>query len=111
MKKNWPRQPQQHSTSDTDVPSPLNKEVEREHWVGAQDITDHTTEANRATRKLEQTASHMETDALLTKEVITDTFSQAEAVKEEIAEIRKRVKESKLVRTKYVFVKTWRRRT
>ena len=64
----------------------MKKEAEREHWTEAQDIADHSTEANLATRKLGQTTSHMETDAFLKQEVITNTLSQAEAVKEEIAE-------------------------
>ena len=111
MKKNLHSQ-QQHSTSGTDVLSPLKKEAEREHWAETQDTTGHSTEANLATRKLEQTTSHMETDALLKEEVVMDTFSQAEAVKEEIAETNTKVIDRiQWVRTKSVLVKTWRRRT
>ena len=51
------------------------------------DATDHSTEADLATRKLWQTISNMCVDAHLgNKEVSTNTVSQAEAVKEEIAE-------------------------
>ena len=43
------QQQQQHSSSCTDVRSLVKTMVVKEHWAGAQDKTDHSTEANLAT--------------------------------------------------------------
>ena len=87
LKKKWHSQ-QQHSTSSTDEPGPWKLGTKkREDESGAQDVTDHSTEADLATRKLGHTTSNMDVDTHLgNREVSTSTFLQSEAVKEEIAE-------------------------
>ena len=57
--------------------------VVKEHWAGAQDGSELSTEVRTSPEKLGQNASDMETDAFLKKEEITDTISQTEAVKQE----------------------------
>ena len=57
--------------------------VVKEHWTGVQDNSERASEVRTTSRKLEQIASDMETDAVLTKEDITDMVSQIEPVKEE----------------------------
>ena len=88
LKKNWQSQQQeQHSTSSTDAPSLWKQGTNRENQAGAQDVMDHSTEADVATRKLEHTTSNTDVDTHLgNKEVSTNAFSESEAVKEEIAE-------------------------
>ena len=65
LKKNWHGQQQQHSTSDTHVPSLWKQGTKREDETGAQDVSDHSTEADVAHRKLEHTSSNMDVDAQL----------------------------------------------
>ena len=65
-KKNWQSQ-QQHSSSCTDVPSLVKTVVEKEHWAGAQDGSELSTEVRICSGKLGQIASHMETDTVLKK--------------------------------------------
>ena len=61
--------------------------VKRSTVLEAQGSSEPSTGGESSHRKLGgQTTSDMETDALVKKEVITDTFSQADAAKEEIAE-------------------------
>ena len=87
LKKNWQSQQQQHSTSRTDVPSPWKLGTKREDQVGAQDVTDHSTEADLATRKLGHITSNMDVDTHRSnKEVSTKTLLQSEAVKEELTD-------------------------
>ena len=113
LKKNWQSQQQQHSISDTDVRSLCKQDTKRERQAGAQDVRDHSTEADLAHRKLDHTTSNMDVDTHLgNKEVSTNALLKREAVKEETTETdTKKMKESKLVRTKIVFAKIWRRRT
>ena len=83
LEKHWhSQQQQQHYTSGTDVPSSLKKEAESEHRAGAQDITDHFTEANLVSRNWGRLLLIWKR-LLLSKRRCSDTFSQAEAVKEE----------------------------
>ena len=102
LKKNWYSQQQQHSTSGTDAASPWKGEAEREDRAGAQDVTDHSTGADLATKKVEQTACNVDVDTHLSnKEVSTNPFSQAEAVKEEIEEtITKEIRRFEMVSNK-----------
>ena len=87
LKKNWQSQQQQHATSDTDVPCLWRHGTKREDQAGAQDVADHSTEADLAHRKLEHTTSNMDVDTRLgDKEVSTDALLKSEAVKEEITE-------------------------
>ena len=51
--------------------------IVKEHWAGAQDGSEHSTEVRTSSGKLEQIAFDMETDA-------ADMVSQFEAVKEEM---------------------------
>ena len=88
LKKNWhSQQQQQHSTSSTDVPSSWKREAEREDQSGAQDVTDHSTEEDLETGGIPHRTWIVDTH-LGNKEVSTNAFSQAGAVKEEIAETR-----------------------
>ena len=57
--------------------------VVKEHWAGAQDGSELSTEVRTSSGELGQIASNMETDTVLKKEDITDMVSQIEAVKEE----------------------------
>ena len=82
LEKNWQSQ-QQHSSSCTDVPGLLKTMVVKEHWTGAQDGSNCSTEVKTGSRKLGQIASNAETDTVLKQEDITDMVSQIEAVKEE----------------------------
>ena len=50
LKKNWQSQQQQHSTFNL-----WKLRTQREDRAGAQDVTDHSTEADLATRKLGHT--------------------------------------------------------
>ena len=86
LKKNWQSpQQQQHSTSDTDVPSLWKQRTKREDQAGVQDITDHSTEPDFATRKLGHTTSKMDVDTHLSnKEVSTNALLKNEAVKDEL---------------------------
>ena len=65
LKKNWKSQQQQHSTSDTDVRSLWKQGMKREDQAGAQDVTDHSAEADLAHRKLVHTTSNMDVDTHL----------------------------------------------
>ena len=113
LKKNWQSQQQQHSISSRDVPSPWKLETKRWDRAGAQDVTDHSTEADLATRKLVHTTSNMDVDTHLSnREVSTKTFLQSEAAKEELTDTTtKAVERIKIVSKKIVFAKIWRRRT
>ena len=67
--------------------------IVKEHWAGALDGSELSTEVRTSSGKLEQIASDMETDAVLEKEDITDMVSQIEAVKEETnTEVMERIK-------------------
>ena len=90
LKKNWQSKQQQHSRRT----QPLEKCGRKGAlgWSTRRFDLLHRVESSH--RKLGQTTSDMETDAFLKKEVITDTFSHAEAVKEEIAEKNTEVIES-----------------
>ena len=86
LKKNWQSQQQQHSTSDTDVRRFWKQGTKRDHQAGAQDVTNHSTEADLAHRKLGHTTSNMDVDTHLgNKEGSTNALLESEAVKEEIA--------------------------
>ena len=54
--------------------------VVKEHWAGAQDSSELSTEVRTCSGKLGQIASDMATDTVLKKEDITDMVSQIEAV-------------------------------
>ena len=87
LTKNWQSQQQQHSTSDTDVLSLWKQETQREDQAGAQSVTDHSTEADLAHRKLVHTTLNMGVETHLgDKEVSTNALMKNEAVKEQIAE-------------------------
>ena len=80
---------QQHSTSDTDVPSLWKQETKREDQAGAQDVKDNSTEADLAHRKLGHTTPNMKVDTHLgNTEVCTNALLKNEAVKEEITETK-----------------------
>ena len=97
----------QHSTSDTHVPSLWKQDTKREDQAGAQDVTDHSTEADLAHRKLRHTSSNMDVDT----QVNTHALLKDDAVKmNSQRRIQKQLKESKVVRTRFVFVMTWRKR-
>ena len=84
LKMNWHSQQQQqkHSTSDTHVPSSWKQGVKREDQAGAQDVTDHSIEADLATRKLVHTSSKMDVDT----QVNTHALLKDGTVKEEFTE-------------------------
>ena len=113
VKKNWQSpQQQQHSTSDTDVPSLWKQRTKREDQAGVQDVTDHSTEADFATRKLGHNTSKMDVDTHLSnKEVSANALLKNEAVKDELTETNiKAIEIIKVGQTKFVFAKIWRRR-
>ena len=82
LKKNWQSQEEQHSTSNTDVPSLWKQGTKGEDQAGAQD-------SRSGPRHKETGAYHLEHGCgthLGIKEVSTDALLKSEAVKEEIAE-------------------------
>ena len=77
LKKNWQSQQQQHSTSGTDVPSSWKREAKREDQAGAQDVTDHSTEADPALGNGRHTNSNMDVGySSRQQKVSTNAFSQ-----------------------------------
>ena len=72
LKKNWQsqQQQQQHSSSCTAVPRLVKTMVVKEHWTGAQDGSELSTEVRISSGKLGQIASDVKTDAVLKKEYI-----------------------------------------
>ena len=86
LKQNWQSQRAAfHSSSDTDVPSFWRQGSKREDQGGAQGVTDHSTEADLAHRKLEHTTSNNVVDTHVgDKEVSTHALFKNEAVKEEV---------------------------
>ena len=83
LKKNWQSQQQQHSSSCTDVSSRGQPMVVKEHWAGAQDSSELSTEVTTCLGKLGQIDPDMETDTVLKMEDFTDKVSQIEPMKEE----------------------------
>ena len=93
LRKDWKSQ-QQHSTSGTDVRSPWKREARREDQAGVQNVSNHSTEVDLATRKLGHTASNMEVDIrFYNKGVSTNAVLESEAVKEETAEANTKANE------------------
>ena len=87
LEKNGHSRQQQHSISSTDVPSVWKQETKREDQDGAQDVTDHSTEADLAPGNGRHTTSNVDVDTHLgKKEVSTNALLESEAVKEDIAD-------------------------
>ena len=106
LKKNWQSQQQQHSSFNTDVLSLWKQETQREDQAAAQDVTDHSTEADLAHRKLVHTTLNMGVETRLgDKEVSTNALMKNEAAKEETTETI-----TKAIQQKIVFAKICRRR-
>ena len=86
LKKNWQSQQEQHSTSNTDVPSLWKQGTKGEDQAGAQDVTDHS---RSGPRHKETGAYHLEHGCgthFGIKEVSTDALLKSEDVKEDTAE-------------------------
>ena len=93
---NWHSQQQQHSTSDTHVPSTWKHGVKREDQAGAQDVTDHYIEAD-----LQETGAYLFQHGCGRSTQYACTLERR---------TQKPLTKSKWVRTTFVFVTTWRRR-
>ena len=72
LKKNRQSQQQQHSSSCTDVPSRGQPMVVKDHWAGAKDSLEISTEATTSLGKLGQNDPDMETDTVVKKEDLTE---------------------------------------
>ena len=112
LKSCWQTQ-QQHSTFGTDVPGPWKRGAKREDQAGAQDVTDHSTEAELAPGNwcIKRRTWMRVLFSATKKSGRMHSYRAKVWNKKWKRRIQSRLKESKLVQTIFVFTKTWRRRT